>query len=291
MSTIETTVQRTAPPWRRERRSPKGIRRYMDCLRHLVEWDGGRDVREITKADLSCLEAWWWDDFEARNGREPAEATVAAMQVAAIQYFGYLEQEELIEPGPCPPHQEDQADAAANDWLRSDEDAQCWPLRRTCGAVRVLAPPHRYADHRGGVGHQRRRRHARLDDHSPQVQDRRRCANDPRAPGAPARARGVATVPAHPRAARAAHPGAGDRTGRPMDKWQVLCVVKRVAVRADLRVYPVPMGAAMARRRHIPVDTSKVSAHTLRRTFGSDLSTVVQGLRWSPSCSAMPTRR
>ncbi|MFI5050172.1 MAG: hypothetical protein ACHQEA_09960, partial [Gaiellales bacterium] len=93
MSTIETTVAAYGAAMRRERRSPKGIRRYMDCLRHLVEWDGGRDVREITKADLSAFEAWWWDDFEARNGREPAEATVAAMQVAVIQYFGYLEQE------------------------------------------------------------------------------------------------------------------------------------------------------------------------------------------------------
>ena len=135
MSTIETTVAAYGAAMRRERRSPKGIHRYMDCLRHLVEWDGGRDVREITKADLSAFEAWWWDDFEARNGREPAEATVAAMQVAVIQYFGYLEQEELIERNPARLLKKIKRTQRRNDWLRPDEDRASWPLRRTCGSA------------------------------------------------------------------------------------------------------------------------------------------------------------
>ena len=53
MASIETTVAAYGASMRRERRAPNGIRRYMDSLRHLVTWGGDREVRGITKADLS----------------------------------------------------------------------------------------------------------------------------------------------------------------------------------------------------------------------------------------------
>jgi integrase len=61
------------------------------------------------------------------------------------------------------------------------------------------------------------------------------------------------------------------RSGLPMDKFQVLQAVKRTAVRAELRLYPAPMGAATARKRYVTDNTTSISCHTLRRTFGSDL--------------------
>ena len=57
MASIKTTVAAYGVSMRRERRAPNGIRRYMDDLRHLVAWGGGREVRDITKADLSAYEA------------------------------------------------------------------------------------------------------------------------------------------------------------------------------------------------------------------------------------------
>jgi len=56
-----------------------------------------------------------------------------------------------------------------------------------------------------------------------------------------------------------------------MDKFQVLQAVKRTAVRAELRLYPAPLTAATARKRYATGFTTRVSCHTMRRTFGSDL--------------------
>ena len=79
-------------------------------------------MRDITKADLSAYEAHWWAWFEAKYQREPADATVNNMQVAIIQFFRYLEMEELIDRNPARLIKPVRRTQRANDWLRPDED-------------------------------------------------------------------------------------------------------------------------------------------------------------------------
>ena len=284
MSTIETTVAAYGAAMRRERRSPKGIRRYMDCLRHLVEWDGGRDVREITKADLSAFEAWWWDDFEARNGREPAEATVAAMQVAVIQYFGYLEQEELIERNPARLIKKIKRTQRRNDWLRPDEDRAMLAAPKNLRERFVVS----WLRHTGmRITEAVSVTNADVDMRDWTITVRKSKTDA-----------GVRTIPVLPelrpvleewrqfQLTRGLHephtPVLATRTGRPMDKWQVLCVVKRVAVALTSGSTPSrwaprwPAAGTPCRRprRSPPTPCAGRSAPTS--------STAVHGSRWSP---------
>lgn len=101
MASIETTVAAFGASMKREPLAPNGIRRYMDSLRHLVAWGGGREVRDISKANLTDYQSYWWAKFEETYGREPAVNTVNLMQVALIQFFRYLEMEELIDANPA----------------------------------------------------------------------------------------------------------------------------------------------------------------------------------------------
>jgi site-specific recombinase XerD len=132
MASIETTVAAFGASMRRERRAPNGIERYMANLQHLTAWGGCRDVRDVTKGDLSSFEAYWWDQFEDRNGREPSDATVNLMHVCVIQFFLYLEREELIDRNPARPLKKVRCTQRVNDWLRPDEDAAMMHGPKTC---------------------------------------------------------------------------------------------------------------------------------------------------------------
>jgi integrase/recombinase XerD len=273
MASIETTVAAFGASMRRERRAPNGIERYMSNLRHLTAWGGGREVRDITKADLSAFEAYWWDQFETTHGREPADATVNIMQVSLIQFFRYLEMEELIDRNPARLIKPVKRTQRVNDWLRPEEDAALLrgakSLRERFTIYLLRHTGMRVSEATGVLNRDVDVREWSLTIRKSKTQS------------------GVRTIPILPelrpvllewrqyQLTRGLHqdhvPLLATRSGRSMHKLQMLETVKRACVRANVRTYPAPMGTTTARKRYRSENTSAVSCHTLRRTFGSDL--------------------
>ena len=195
------------------------------------------------------------------------------MQVALIQFFRYLEMEELIDRNPARLIRPVRRTQRTNDWLRPDEDRAMLAAPKNL-RERFTVYLLRHTGMRVGEATSVLNSDVDVREWSITIRKSKTDAGVPHHPD-PARAAagadGVAPVPADTRPAPGPRPAAGHRTGRAMDKFQVLQTVKRAAVRAELRLYPAPLGAATARKRYATDNTTKVSCHTLRRTFGSDL--------------------
>jgi site-specific recombinase XerD len=211
--------------------------------------------------------------FETEYRREPSDATVNLMQVCLIQFFRYLETEELIDRNPARLLKKVRRTQRVNDWLRPDEDAAMLRgpknLRERFVVCLLRHTGMRVSEATGLLNTDVDVREWTLTIRKSKTEA------------------GVRTIPILPelrpvlmdwrqyQLMRGLHgdqvPLLATKSARAMDKFQVLQTVKRAAIRANLRTYPAPMGTVTARKRYASEYTTRVSCHTLRRTFGSDL--------------------
>jgi integrase len=248
--------------------------KYEPHLRGLAAWSGSRDVSSITSASLEFeYLPLWSGDFERRVGRPAAQNTVRLLHNSLSSFFDYCWRRGLITVNPmraipCPSYE-----APMNDWLSVDEDMALARVRSTpledivCGLAR-LAGLRVDEIVRCSVAD------VALNDGLLHVYGRKTAAS----------VRSVVIFPeletkleawlAHQTAAGLAHdalPLVSTRDGGPIARPYIWRIVKRVAGRAGIRVHARDGGGRPIARDPSGENLSRVSPHTLRRTFDSDL--------------------
>jgi integrase len=238
----------------------------------MATWAGDRDARALTPADIEMgWLATWCGQFENRRGRAPAPKTVRNTVTAVKSFFGFCERYGFITPNPAAGIDLPRIEPRFNDWLTPDEDVAIIAACRS-PQERIVIPMLRFAGLRAGelirlsVSDVDLRSSIVVVRHSKTPRGRRTIPIVPELePFIQAWVR-FQTALGHRSPTTAFLP---TRTGRPIGYAQVYDTVKRVATRAGVR------------RRHPPdragVNTTEVSPHTLRRTFGS--TWLNQGLR------------
>ena len=115
----------------RRRKAPGTIERWRPELRRFVEWAGERQLAEITGRELEFgFLASWEADFRARNGRDPAPNSVRAVVQALTSFYAFLERFDLLADGEGRPIRNPSVvldpptikPAAELDWLQGDEE-------------------------------------------------------------------------------------------------------------------------------------------------------------------------
>lgn len=116
---------------RRRNKAPNTITRWRPELRRFVDWAGERELYEISAADLDqgYLTAWE-EGFRERNGRDPAPNTTRAAIQAITSFYSWLERfDYLVDAEQRPFRNPARAleapvirPAAELDWLRREED-------------------------------------------------------------------------------------------------------------------------------------------------------------------------
>ena len=280
---------------RRRGRSAATRLQYSYPLRSLCEWIGDRRVGELNTSEIELFLSWWEDEFAQRRGRPPCCATVRGTIGPLRGFFDYLERSGLLVDERGRPVQNPMRTIFApaqqqrpNDFLRPHEDAALlsfagsdadrtviWLLRWT--GLRVsearaliledvsLTPGAETLFVRTSKTTAGRRLLPIVPDLLPIL---------------------VARIDAlgQTEAAPPTTPLLATRNGTVMTSQYIWKLVKRVA--ADAGVRPVPCTCGSLRRtrhargcpRTVSGDNrSRISPHTLRRTFGSDL--INRGLR------------
>jgi integrase len=256
----------------RRGRATGTLRQYRPVLNSLAVWAGDRDPRTLVAADIEM--GWltgWCDQFQARRGRPPAPKTVRNALTAVKSFFGFCQRYGFITPNPAAGIDLPRIEPKFNDWLTPDEDAAVIAACRS-PQERIVIPMLRFTGLRA----------SELTGLTNEDVDLRAGVIVVRHSKTP---RGRRTIPIVPElepfiqawirfqtvVGRAAPASAflSTRHGTGMGYAQVYDTVKRVATRAGVR-------------RRLPPDreginTSAVTPHTLRRTFGS--SWLNQGLR------------
>src|SRR6185312_16629299 len=256
----------------RRGRAAGTLRQYRPVLDSLVVWAGGRDPRSLTAADIEM--EWlrfWCEQFQSRRGRPPAPKTLRNTLTAVKSLFSFCERYGFITPNPAAGIEMPRVEPRFNDWLAPDEDAAIIAVCRS-PQERIVVPMLRFAGLRAGElilllkGDVDLTKGAILVRHSKTPRGRRTIPIVPElAPFIEAWVR-IQTTLGHGSKASAF---LCTRAGGPMGYAQAYDTVKRVATRAGVR-------------RRLPpdregVNTTEVSPHTLRRTFGSSL--LNQGVR------------
>ncbi len=280
---------------RRRGRAASTRRQYSFPLRSFSTWIKDRSVGELTTADLESFLSSWEEQFEASRGRPPRLATLRGTIGALRGFFEYLEISGrlidgtgTIKPNPmrkifAPPHQQ-----RPNDYLRPHEDealltCDCSPTAQT--VIWLL----RWTGLRVSEAVD-----LRLEDITLTPGDENLVV---RASKTPAGRRTVPVVPdlvpiLDARIRELTRVGVTSfnapvlrtRNGTPMERSYIWRLVKRIAAQAGVRVVPCTCGSPRT-TYHEPgcprtvsgENRSRVSPHTLRRTFGSDL--INRGLR------------
>ncbi len=240
---------------------------YAVYLDPFVAWVGDRDLAEITAQAIEL--EWlgrWYGDFEQRYGRPPAPKTVANHMTALDSFFRFLERFDYVGKNPMNRIDPPKIVQRANDWLKRDEDDAVLAAVRS-PQERIVVPFLRFTGLRSGselpyvlnadvdldagtitVRHSKTARGRRVVPILPELRPHiERWQTYQQAIGQ--------TAPDAPFFAT--------RNGTPMRHKQVYETVKRVASRAGVR----PRIATDRER----INSSEVTPHTLRRTFGSHL--------------------
>lgn len=280
---------------RRRGRAVSTRRQYSYSLRAFSDWIGSRAVGDLTAADVDLFLASWEAEFRIRHGHLPRPATVRGTIGTLRVFFAYLEHTDLLvgsdgsmRRSPVRTFGVPACPQRPNDFLRPAEDralldADCphrhriivWLLRYT-GVRAAEAQALTVAD----------------IDLTPDCE-----ALTVQGTKTPASAR---TIPILPQLLPLVHEhlgrirrrtlGASDapflatRYGTPVARNYMWRVVKRTAYAAGVRRVPCTCDTTRQDRhaRGCPrtasgENRSRVSPHTLRRTFGTDL--INRGLR------------
>lgn len=267
----------------------KGTRtKYTHALAAFAGWAGELQPGEFTTAEREMYLAAWQANFEAMTGRSPAMATLKAQVTALRVFYAYLDRYDLLKNADGPtknamalieaPH----VPQKAIDWLRADEDEALLAAAET-EAEQIIVSLLRWTG-------------LRIDEASSLLWSdihvtpgvRRIIVRTSKTDA------GYRTVPMPPQLvphiyAWMKHLDADGRwklnspvlqtqTGRPMAHTHIGRVLKRVAYRAGVR--PVECSCGSPTMTHhfkgcaqsmSGEYRSTISAHTMRRTYGSHL--------------------
>jgi len=263
-------------------RAPGTRVKYRKTLRTFAAWAAERPAADISRQEVELFLAAWRQQFTETHGRAPSLATVKAQITTLRAFYTYLEQTDLLGPkkNPAAWIEAPRVPQKANDWLRADEDQALlaaagtpseeiivWLLRWT--GLRVHEASNlRFSDVHLVPGA------ARIE-----VQTSKTAA-------------GVRTVPIPPELlpriqkwidhlrARGLYSLGGPflptRSGKPMAPTYIGRVLKRVAYQAGVRAVQCDCGATTVSfharscaQTANGENRSKISPHTLRRTYGS----------------------
>jgi len=239
---------------------------YGQYLARFVEWLSDRPLQAVRPADIELGYLVDWDAwFQARYGRAPRPRTVRNNLVALNAFFTFLARFEHVPSNPMAQIERPRILQGRNDRLTPTESQAVLAACLT-PTERIVVPLLRWTGMRGGEAESLLKRDVDLTQRLIVV----RRSKTPT---------GLRTIPIlHPLVAPIADwlthqtalglddpdsPFLATRSGRPMRHAQVWTVVKRVSGRAGIR----ERSATDQNQRNV----SRVSPHTLRRTFGSDL--------------------
>jgi integrase len=280
---------------RRRGRASSTCKQYRYALRGFEKWAGLREVADLTPADMEFFLAYWEADFQARRGHLPRPATTRGLIGALRVFFEYLERAELLTGGDGLPRRSPVRTIQApgcpqrpNDFLRPPEDRALLsadsPHHR-----RIIVWLLRFTGIRAAEAHGLTVADVDLSAEAESLTIR-----------ASKTAAGMRTVPLLPQLLPMLHehleylremipvtpetPFLATRLGTPITTNHIWRSVKRVAFEAGVRPVVCTCEATRQDRHALGCprsmsgeNRSAVSAHTLRRTFGSDL--INRGLR------------
>lgn len=280
---------------RRRGRAVSTRLQYSYPLQCFATWIEDRPVAELTAGDLERFLSWWEEQFEARRGRSPRRATVRGTIGALRGFFDYLERTGTLvtASGTRTDNPMDQVfspthEQRPNDFLRTSEDTAL--LSCPCSdSEKTIVWLLRWAGLRVSEA-----RAVTLEDidlttdaESLLIRTSKTSAGQRTVPIVPQLIpvierriwlleRSQMTSPLTPLLATS--------RGTPMTSTYIWRVVKRVCERAGIRVVQctcasrrVTLHSLGCPRTVSGENRSRVSPHTLRRTFGSDL--LNRGLR------------
>jgi integrase len=246
---------------------------YAVYLDPFVAWVGDRDLKEITahQIELEWL-GQWYEDFQQRHSRLPAPKTVANHLTALTSFFTFLERFDHVDRNVMRRIDPPRATQRPNDWLKPEEDEAMLAACRS-PQENIIVPFLRFTGLRSGS------ELVHLTKRDVDLTARTITVRKSKTP----RGRRIIPIVAElvPTIDRwldyerilghddPSLPFLCTRHGTPILYKQIHGTVKRVATRAGVRLQAAP--------DHEGVNTSEVSPHTLRRTFGSSL--LNQGVR------------
>jgi integrase len=128
-TSVHEAVQAFEAHLRYRRRAPLTILQYRPVLRDFAEWAGERGPGSIASHELQAFVGAWIEAFEARNGREPSGYAVKGVIVALRSFYKYLERFGMLLDGegratsnPTLALDVPSIPQKVNDWLRQAED-------------------------------------------------------------------------------------------------------------------------------------------------------------------------
>jgi integrase/recombinase XerD len=267
-------------------RAPGTAEIYLRIIRELVEATRKHPVA-LTPGELDAYLAKWRDTFFCEHGRFPAPATYRNRVIALRAFYAWMERFDLLRdpdglllPNPMRRVAAPRVDQRANDWLRPGEDRALlsaaiprhehflvmllrWTGLRVGEAVSLtlfdvdLTPRNETIFVRASKSRAGRRAIPVLPMLLPDLRER---------------VRAIST-----RTQDADAPILLTRNGTAMKRTYVWRVVTRAAFRAGVRVIPCDCATQQSvhdvgcPRTRTGEHLSRVSPHTLRRTFGSYL--------------------
>ena len=248
--------------------------KYEPLLEQIADWSAGRSVEELTTevVEFEYLPAWS-RAFEDRNGHSPSMNTVRLTHNALSSFFDYCFRRGLVRLNPMLAIPRPAYETPMNDWLSTDEDEAMARVRKT-PLEEIVYGLGRLAGLRCAEITGLRRWQIALDDDLLHVHGTKS-------------AESVRSVVVFPELAEIMERWLAFQDARRVFSGQSFLVtsaggaslseayvwrcVKRVAARAGVRLHGVDANGRPLALDRAGENVSRVSPHTLRRTFGSDL--------------------
>jgi integrase len=254
---------------RRQNRSLGTIIKYRQQVDHFVGWLGDRSPASLTRPDIERYLDDWFQAFEDEHGKAPAPSTVKLRIDALKCFYAFLDdREELVDEdgrllrNPVEKIKPPKVKRKPNDWLRDDDDKRLLGQKLN-EQERIIVYTLRWLGLRTGEAVALRISDVDLEAGRVYVRESKTEAGLREIPISNELAFEVRAWLRHLDGLGLNSPNNPllvTKNGTPMAQQFVWRVVKRVALRAGLRVV----------ERDGKV-TSAVSPRTLRKTFGSHL--------------------
>lgn len=251
--------------WLKRHRKPGTRKTYEPRLAAFVNWVGDRSWNEVSAKEIDQYLRGWWDAYEARYGKRPSQNTYRNVIGTLASFYEYLESQDYVMRNPMARVERVKGHRPKNDWLREWEDNAMLAAVRS-PQERIVVALFRWTGVRVAEAQSLRYRDFDL---RPTPASAHGSLIVPRSKSDEGEGR---IIPVYPemfaelrrwqefQALRGLdHPNApilATQRGTPMIEMQVWTTVKRVAVRADLRLCEGKQG-------------TEIHPHTLRRTLGS----------------------